>query len=108
MVMSHHLISTGGKAGSGSGGQRCKKCQGSGIQVTHRSLGGSLIQQIQSQCSDCGGTGDFIKEKDRCKKCKGKKVVEEDKTLEVYTVGGGGVGRAHKWPEPLLLLLLPL
>lgn len=75
-------LGTGGKSSTGAG-QKCKKCQGSGIQVTHRQLGGSLIQQIQSQCSDCGGTGDFIKEKDRCKKCKGKKVVEEDKKLEV-------------------------
>ena len=74
-------LSTGGKVGTG--GAKCKRCQGSGIQVTHRSLGGALIQQIQSQCTDCGGSGDFIKEKDRCKKCKGKKAVEEDKTLEV-------------------------
>ena len=27
--------------------------------------------------------GDFIKEKDRCKKCKGKRVTEEDMKLEV-------------------------
>ena len=30
--------------------------------------------------------GDFIKEKDRCKKCKGKRVTEEDMKLEVRAV----------------------
>ena len=30
--------------------------------------------------------GDFIKEKDRCKKCKGKRVTEEDMKLEVRPV----------------------
>jgi len=42
-----------------------------------------MVQQIQSMCSDCGGTGDFIKEKDRCKKCKGKRTVEVNNKLEV-------------------------
>ena len=30
--------------------------------------------------------GDFIKEKDRCKKCKGKRLTEEDVKLEVRPV----------------------
>ena len=42
-----------------------------------------MVQQIQSQCGDCGGTGDFIKEKDRCKKCKGKRIMDVEEKLEV-------------------------
>ena len=42
-----------------------------------------MVQQIQSMCGDCGGTGEFIREKDRCKKCKGKRTVEIDEKLEV-------------------------
>ena len=42
-----------------------------------------MVQQMQSQCDDCGGSGDFIREKDRCKKCKGKRLLERDHKLEV-------------------------
>jgi DnaJ-class molecular chaperone len=47
-----------------------------------------MVQQIQSMCGDCGGTGDFIREKDRCKKCKGKRVIEIDEKLEVIVSPG--------------------
>ena len=45
-----------------------------------------MVQQMQSQCDDCGGSGDFIREKDRCKKCKGKRLIERDHKLEVCCV----------------------
>ncbi len=48
-----------------------------------RQIGPGMLQQMQSQCSDCGGSGEFIREKDRCKKCKGKRVNEVDHKLEV-------------------------
>ena len=62
---------------------QCRKCHGSGSSVTFRPLGPGMVQQIQSMCSDCGGTGDFIRERDRCKKCKGKRVAEVNQKLEV-------------------------
>lgn len=43
-----------------------------------------MIQQIQSGCDDCGGTGETIAAKDRCTQCKGKKVLPEKKFLEVH------------------------
>lgn len=64
---------------------RCRKCQGSGIEIKLRQLGPGMMQQMQSQCSDCNGSGDFIREKDKCKKCKGKRVMELDHKLEVGT-----------------------
>ena len=48
-----------------------------------RQVGPGMLQQMQSTCTDCGGSGDFIREKDRCKKCKGKRVFEVDHKLEV-------------------------
>ena len=78
----HMSLRTGGRHGAVV---RCRKCQGSGIQVSHRPIGPGMVQQIQSACGDCGGTGDFIREKDRCKKCKGKRVLEVDEKLEVWT-----------------------
>jgi DnaJ family protein A protein 2 len=43
-----------------------------------------MIQQIQSGCEECNGTGEVINAKDRCSNCKGKKVLPEKKILEVH------------------------
>lgn len=45
---------------------------------------GPMIQQIQSACEDCFGSGEVINAKDRCTQCKGKKVVPDKKVLEVH------------------------
>lgn len=37
---------------------------------------------MRSPCPDCDGTGQHIREKDRCKRCKGKKVTKEKKRVE--------------------------
>jgi DnaJ-class molecular chaperone len=42
-----------------------------------------MFQQMVIECRSCGGAGQSIAEKDKCTKCKGKKVVPEPKTLEV-------------------------
>jgi DnaJ homolog subfamily A member 2 len=39
-------------------------------------------------CTDCSGTGKFLREKDRCKKCKGKATLEEKKPLEFWIEKG--------------------
>lgn len=39
-------------------------------------------------CGDCSGTGSSLREKDRCKKCKGKKVMEEKKLVEFWIERG--------------------
>jgi len=43
-----------------------------------------MVQQIQSACEDCSGSGEMINPKDRCTNCKGKKVIPEKKFLEVH------------------------
>ena len=35
---------------------------------------GPMVQQIQSQCRECGGEGETWAAKDKCPDCKGKKV----------------------------------
>ena len=45
---------------------------------------GPMIQQIQSPCDECSGSGETINAKDRCSNCKGKKVLPEKKLLEVH------------------------
>jgi len=40
------------------------------------------------RCPDCGGEGQVIRERDRCKKCSGFKVVQERKILEIFVDKG--------------------
>jgi len=63
--------------------QKCNGCQGHGIKIVTRQLGPGMIQQMQVRCPDCEGKGEKIREEDKCKKCKGKKVNKERKILEV-------------------------
>lgn len=71
----------GGKAGSV---QKCDNCNGSGIDVKLRQIGPGMVQQIQQPCRECNQTGEKIREKDKCKKCHGKKVIKERKILECH------------------------
>ncbi|KAF5386971.1 hypothetical protein D9615_001770 [Tricholomella constricta] len=72
-----------GKGGKDGAVRSCHSCNGRGIKVTMRQMG-PMIQQIQSACDECNGTGEIINMKDRCTQCKGKKVMPEKKLLEVH------------------------
>lgn len=52
-----------------------------------RQVGPMLTQEI-STCSTCKGSGQVYKDKDKCKKCKGARVVEQKKVLELYIPPG--------------------
>jgi len=67
----------------GAAGGECKACNGRGIRLIVKQLGPGMIQQMQTVCQECGGRGEVIKEEDKCKDCKGKKVTKEKKILEV-------------------------
>ncbi len=43
---------------------------------------------MQTTCDKCNGEGTTMKEADKCKVCKGAKVVKEKKTLEVFVTKG--------------------
>lgn len=45
-----------------------------------------MLQQMQVPCGECNATGEIAK--DRCKRCKGKKVTEEKKFLDVFIEKG--------------------
>src|ERR1700761_5739912 len=50
-----------------------------------------LTQEIIT-CSVCKGAGEVFKDKDKCKKCKGNRVVQEKKMLELYIPRGSREG----------------
>jgi DnaJ family protein A protein 2 len=82
-----------GKGGKDGAVRQCPGCEGRGIKLTIRQLG-PMIQQVQQVCNECGGEGEVIREKDRCKQCVGNKTVKDKTTLEVFIERG--VQNGHK------------
>jgi DnaJ family protein A protein 2 len=68
------------------------------MKVTIRQLGPGMIQQMQHHCNECKGTGETISDKDRCPQCKGEKVVQEKKVLEVHVEKGMQNGQKITFP----------
>jgi len=64
--------------------QKCVSCNGQGAKVHLRHMGFGFIQQVQEACEECGGSGESIAEEDKCEKCSGEKVFDEEKKLDVY------------------------
>ncbi|CAO2602153.1 DnaJ homolog subfamily A member 2 [Lemmus lemmus] len=77
-----------GQGGKSGAVQKGSACRGRGVRIMIRQLAPGMVQQMQSVCSDCNGEGEVINEKDRCKKCEGKKVIKEVKILEVHVDKG--------------------
>ncbi|KAK7717434.1 DnaJ-like protein xdj1 [Diaporthe eres] len=83
----------------GSGGkekvkpQTCDRCKGNGFQEAFQQIGPGMVRRAQVQCDHCQGSGNYYKEKDRCKRCKGKRVVDEIKPLEIYIPRGSMQGK---------------
>jgi len=78
---------TGVKSGVDISGIKCKKCDGKGTRIVIRQIG-PMIQQMQTYCDACGGKGETVKDKDKCKECKGAKVKKEKKVLDVFIEKG--------------------
>lgn len=72
--------------------QTCERCKGNGFQEAFQQIGPGMVRRAQVQCDHCAGTGMYYKEKDRCKKCKGKRIVDEVKPLEIYIPRGSMQG----------------
>jgi len=76
-----------GKGGKEGAVKKCPTCDGTGVKVTLRTLG-PMVQQIQQACPQCQGEGEVIKDKDKCKQCNGKKIINERETLQVHVDKG--------------------
>jgi len=84
----------GGKVGCE---RECSDCHGRGVRVQLRQIGPGMVQQIQSACQACKGTGKIIDEKDKCKSCKGKKTYKDRKVLEVVLEKGMKNGQKNSF-----------
>ena len=75
----------------GKGGKvvsKCSSCKGRGMIEKNVMLGPGMYQVTSQPCHECRGEGTSVDAKDRCKTCKGNKVIEEKKTLEVSVEPG--------------------
>jgi len=71
---------------SGKGGKNiktCSDCKGQGFKIKTQMLGPGMIQQSQVPCNACRGEGKIFDEKDRCTVCKGEKIKDVEKILEI-------------------------
>ncbi|KAI0297243.1 hypothetical protein B0F90DRAFT_916795 [Multifurca ochricompacta] len=78
--------------GSGAKGnaksKKCVTCEGKGWKHVYSQVSTVRIATSRAPCTDCHGTGEILREKDRCKKCKGEKVVKEKTRQEVHVERG--------------------
>lgn len=75
----------------GTGGKNvreCTSCDGKGVKMKIRQIGPGMIQQMQSACDDCKGTGEIVRRQDRCRDCYGKKVYKKIHEFDVHVMKG--------------------
>ncbi|KAI1979618.1 DnaJ-like protein xdj1 [Ophidiomyces ophidiicola] len=70
----------------------CLTCGGLGRKEAVVQIAPGLMTQSMTECNVCDGLGHFFQAKDKCKKCKGSRVTEERKLLEIYIPRGAKHG----------------
>jgi len=63
---------------------KCHQCEGTGARLHMRHMGFGLVQQVAEPCGQCNGNGVTIRAKDRCKKCSGKKIIDDTKEVDLF------------------------
>ncbi|EJU04600.1 hypothetical protein DACRYDRAFT_75459 [Dacryopinax primogenitus] len=82
----------------GSGGRTgatpktCVTCEGKGKVSVLRPMGPMMARTVVP-CEDCSGLGKKFREKDRCKKCHGRRVTKEKKRLVTHVERGSRDGQ---------------
>ena len=78
----------------GTNAKVCKGCDGSGHRIHTRMIGPGMIQQVQSSCRDCGGSGKFMAPGDECAHCQRSGVHAE--TVQLLVDVPPGVPDRHE------------
>ncbi|OCH95463.1 DnaJ-domain-containing protein [Obba rivulosa] len=78
--------------GSGAKGsakpKQCVKCEGKGWTIVTTQIAPGRLGTSRAMCTECQGEGEKLREKDRCKKCKGQKTVKEKTRQEIFIERG--------------------
>jgi DnaJ family protein A protein 2 len=67
----------------GKDAKKCTTCKGSGMIEKIVQLAPGFVSSSRNVCHECRGEGNVFDKANKCKKCKGNKVGNEDKTIEV-------------------------
>ncbi|KAB8360685.1 hypothetical protein FH972_024421 [Carpinus fangiana] len=93
-VVCSHCKGTGGKDKAKP--KTCDTCKGQGRQTKLQQVGPGLVSPVTVNCNVCNGLGQFFNEKNRCKRCKGVRTVQQKKVLELYIPPGSREGEQIK------------
>ncbi|KAI6025591.1 hypothetical protein F5J12DRAFT_809038 [Pisolithus orientalis] len=78
--------------GSGARGnakpKECSRCESKGWIFTQTQIAPSQYGTMRTKCPDCDGKGSKLREKDRCKKCKGERTIKEKTRQEIFVEKG--------------------
>ncbi|KAI0067380.1 DnaJ-domain-containing protein [Artomyces pyxidatus] len=96
-MMMEKEIECGTCKGSGARGsgkpKKCAACEGKGWTHVQTQIAPGRLGTTRAQCGECHGAGEKLREKDRCKKCKGEKTVSEKTRQEIYVEKGMSDGQ---------------
>lgn len=79
-IICNHCKGTGAKKSATA--KTCSSCEGQGSIHKIKRLQPGFVTQQTVECTSCKGMGKIYRSKDHCKKCKGKRVIDETKILE--------------------------
>ncbi|KAK8898564.1 hypothetical protein M9Y10_000856 [Tritrichomonas musculus] len=71
--------------------KECPKCGGQGRVIVQMQQGGGIYQTI-STCPDCQGRGEILDKDNLCEECKGERLVEEEKEVQLHIERGAEEG----------------
>ncbi|KAI6133537.1 DnaJ C terminal domain-containing protein [Pisolithus croceorrhizus] len=78
--------------GSGARGnakpKECSRCDSKGWIFTQTQIAPSRYGTMRTKCPECDGKGSKLREKDRCKRCKGERTVKEKTRQEIFIEKG--------------------
>lgn len=74
----------------------CIDCQGKGQKVNIIRQGNNVFQTV-GPCAKCNATGVSIKDQDKCKLCRGKRLIKEEKNINIEVEKGMSWGDAIKF-----------
>jgi len=84
-----------GKGGKDGAVQKCSGCKGRGQVTKMTMIGPGMYSQSQGACDECRGQGEIINQKDKCKECNAKKVVQDQKLISVEISKGAPNGERY-------------
>uniref|UniRef100_A0A8C5R4I0 Uncharacterized protein n=1 Tax=Leptobrachium leishanense TaxID=445787 RepID=A0A8C5R4I0_9ANUR len=67
---------------------KCTKCHGTGMEVHFLGHIPGVMHSIQTTCLECQGQGEYIRPRDLCHDCNGRKLIRQKKILMVHVDKG--------------------